>query len=90
MHPHTLSSWKPACVLNVKKPNYARDCRSSDAASVWPQNVKFNVSSNWYHTELQPWATIVLRYISKLYMTGREEDYCKKHVSGCHGNRTDE
>lgn len=28
-------------------------------------------------TEVQPWATIVLRYISKLYMTGREEDYCK-------------
>lgn len=28
-------------------------------------------------TEVQPWATIVLRHISELYMTGREEDYCK-------------
>lgn len=65
--------------FQILKPNYARDCRNSDAAEVWPvcRNVKFNASSNWYQRELQPWATIVLRYSSKLYMTGREEDYCK-------------
>lgn len=64
---------------NVKKPNDARGCRNSGAASVRPlcHNVKFNAGSNWYRTELQPWARIVLRSISKLYMTGREEDYCK-------------
>lgn len=82
-HPHTLSSCKPACVLKTKRPNYARDCRNSDAAKVRPlcQHLKFNASSNWYHTELQPWATIVLRHISKLYMTGREQDNC---TNMCH------
>lgn len=59
---------------NVKMPNHAE--RTLPMYGLFLKTLN-SMSVQTGTTEVQPWATIVLRYISKLYMTGREEDYCK-------------